>query len=96
MGSRLVAADDLLSAILAFCRDQGMAETTFGRRAVNDGKFVDNLDQPSTGFYMPNIEAIPEPATSALLLLGLGFLVRCRRKSGRARAVLEQFIPQDL
>ena len=33
----------LLDSIAAFCRSQGMAESTFGRRAVNDGKFVARL-----------------------------------------------------
>ncbi len=38
------AADqNLLAAIAEFCRQQTMAETTFGRRAVNDGKFVARL-----------------------------------------------------
>ena len=36
-------AESLLSEILAFCRKADMAETTFGRRAVNDGKFVGRL-----------------------------------------------------
>jgi hypothetical protein len=35
-----VQAQELLESIRAFCREHGMAETTFGRRAVNDGKFV--------------------------------------------------------
>ncbi len=35
-----MSADELLGVIRAFCREHGMAETTFGRRAVNDGKFV--------------------------------------------------------
>jgi hypothetical protein len=33
----------LLDSIAAFCRDKAMAESTFGRRAVNDGKFVSRL-----------------------------------------------------
>src|SRR5438477_1457615 len=33
----------LLSSISDFCRRTGMAESTFGRRAVNDGKFVARL-----------------------------------------------------
>ena len=33
----------LLESIAAFCRDNGIAESTFGRRAVNDGKFVARL-----------------------------------------------------
>jgi hypothetical protein len=35
--------EELLSEIVAFCRRVGMAESTFGRRAVNDGKFVPRL-----------------------------------------------------
>src|SRR6186997_3322483 len=30
----------LLDSIADFCRQHGIAESTFGRRAVNDGKFV--------------------------------------------------------
>ncbi|HEY8554078.1 MAG TPA: hypothetical protein VIL43_06030, partial [Burkholderiales bacterium] len=46
MTSRSALADsstNLLHEIAAFCRDTGMAESTFGRRAVNDGKFVARL-----------------------------------------------------
>jgi hypothetical protein len=32
-----------LEEIFAYCRGEGMAESTFGRRAVNDGKFVNRL-----------------------------------------------------
>ena len=35
--------EGLLHAISGFCRAAGMAESTFGRRAVNDGKFVSRL-----------------------------------------------------
>jgi len=34
---------DLLDTIAEFCRRSGVAESTFGRRAVNDGKFVARL-----------------------------------------------------
>lgn len=34
---------ELLSQIADYCRAAGMAETTFGRRAVNDGKLVHRL-----------------------------------------------------
>ena len=37
------AGQGLLAAIGEFCRALKMAETTFGRRAVNDGKFVARL-----------------------------------------------------
>ena len=37
---RIMGADELLGVIRTFCHEHGMAETTFGRQAVNDGKFV--------------------------------------------------------
>ena len=36
-------AGSLLGSISEFCQRTGMAESTFGRRAVNDGKFVSRL-----------------------------------------------------
>ncbi|MGD0434543.1 MAG: hypothetical protein ABSA58_25975, partial [Acetobacteraceae bacterium] len=33
----------LLDEISSFCRQAGMAESTFGRRAVNDGKLINRL-----------------------------------------------------
>ena len=36
-------APTLLESISACCRRSGMAESTFGRRAVNDGKLVPRL-----------------------------------------------------
>jgi hypothetical protein len=38
-----VGEGSLLDSISLFCRQVGMAESTFGRRAVNDGKFVSRL-----------------------------------------------------
>src|SRR6202051_1690073 len=35
--------DQILSQISEFCRQTDMAESTFGRRAVNDGKLVHRL-----------------------------------------------------
>ena len=35
--------DQILSLIAEFCRQAEMAESTFGRRAVNDGKLVHRL-----------------------------------------------------
>ena len=35
--------DQLLARIADHCRSAGIAETTFGRRAVNDGKLVHRL-----------------------------------------------------
>ena len=39
----------LLADIEAFCRVQGIAESTFGRQVVNDGKFVGRLRCTSGG-----------------------------------------------
>ncbi|MBI3709387.1 MAG: hypothetical protein HY246_17170 [Proteobacteria bacterium] len=36
-------AETLLQEIAEYCRKAGVAESTFGRRAVNDGKFVSRL-----------------------------------------------------
>jgi len=38
-----VTAEQLLNEIADYCRRVGMAESTFGRRAVNDGKLVSRL-----------------------------------------------------
>ena len=33
----------LLQEVTSYCRRAGLAETTFGRLAVNDGKFINRL-----------------------------------------------------
>ena len=38
-----MSKDQLLTAVIEFCKDHKMAESTFGRKAVNDGKFVSRL-----------------------------------------------------
>jgi hypothetical protein len=35
--------DQIIARIEAHCRDAGISESTFGLRAVNDGKLVDRL-----------------------------------------------------
>src|SRR5512137_722642 len=35
--------DQILQEISEFCRQRGLAESTFGRRAVNDGKLASRL-----------------------------------------------------
>ena len=42
-GGARVRAESLLGEISDYCRRAGMAESTFGRRAVNDGKLVNRL-----------------------------------------------------
>ena len=39
----MTSHEGMIRKIEAFCRDRGMAESTFGRLAVNDGKFVRRL-----------------------------------------------------
>ncbi len=38
-----MGARQLLAEISEFCRHSGLAESTFGRRAVNDGKLTQRL-----------------------------------------------------
>src|ERR1017187_10944016 len=38
-----VMNDQILQEISEFCRQRGLAESTFGRRAVNDGKLANRL-----------------------------------------------------
>src|SRR5262249_10694843 len=40
---RAMNAQDLLQEIADYCRHSGLAESTFGRRAVNDGKLTARL-----------------------------------------------------
>src|SRR3954471_16871248 len=41
--TRPMNAQELLQEISDYCRQTGLAESTFGRRAVNDGKLTDRL-----------------------------------------------------
>jgi hypothetical protein len=43
MDRRALETEALLAEIASYCRDSKVAETTFGRLAVNDGKFVSRL-----------------------------------------------------
>jgi hypothetical protein len=59
---------DLLNKIEAYCRDHGIAEATFGFRAVNDGKLVPRLRAGKTVTMdtFARIEAfLSGPATEA-------------------------------
>ena len=38
-----MSKDQMLTAVIEFCKEYKMAESTFGRKAVNDGKFVSRL-----------------------------------------------------
>ena len=43
IGDFFMSKDQLLTAVIEFCKEYKMAESTFGRKAVNDGKFVSRL-----------------------------------------------------
>src|SRR5947199_333329 len=43
LGASTVESEVLLREIAGYCRRVGMAESTFGRLAVNDGKLVSRL-----------------------------------------------------
>jgi hypothetical protein len=43
MGEDAMNAQQLLQEISDYCRQTGLAESTFGRRAVNDGKLANRL-----------------------------------------------------
>jgi hypothetical protein len=63
-------AEALLREVTSYCRRAGLAETTFGRLAVNDGKFVSRLRSGGrataetverVSAYMRNAPAPPQP-----------------------------------
>src|SRR5262245_21598885 len=75
----MAQAVGLLDSISQFCRLAGMAESTFGRRAVNDGKFVarlregaritpETLKRVSAFLTSRGIEATPAPGELLALL----------------------------
>jgi hypothetical protein len=77
------AAVGLLDSISEFCRRAGMAESTFGRRAVNDGKFVsrlrdgaritpETLERVSTFLTSQGVEAPASPRELMPLLRVVG------------------------
>src|SRR5207247_2787144 len=60
--------DQILSQITEFCRQADMAETTFGRRVVNDGKLVHRLREGKriTIDTLDRIQAYIAASTGAL------------------------------
>jgi len=75
----MAEAVGLLDSISEFCRRAGMAESTFGRRAVNDGKFVarlrdgaritpETLERVSAYLTSHGVEAPAEPRELMQLL----------------------------
>src|SRR5260221_1190760 len=77
-----MTAEQLLSEIADYCRRVGMAESTFGRHAVNDGKLVSRL-RIGGGVTMENLERVRTFMSEhrSIEARGLGRL----RASGRKR-----------
>src|SRR4249920_681727 len=74
-GSAPMNAQELLQEISDYCRQTGLAESTFGRRAVNDGKLASRLRHGGRittetldrirGFMASNRNAAGRPAVIA-------------------------------
>ena len=84
-----VDSESLLDAIKEYCRTSGMAETTFGRLAVNDGKLVSRLGYggrvtPETAGRLIEFMNQPPPKRG---------LAKSRRKSAPARANISRIGP---
>ncbi len=80
-----MTAQELLVQISDYCRQTGLAESTFGRRAVNDGKLANRLRNGGriTTETVERIQAFMNANR------GTGAIARrksCRRRSGTAPA----------
>ena len=69
--------EQILQEISEFCRQRGLAESTFGHRAVNDGKLASRLRNGGRittdtlerirSFMSRNVDATPGPKQPAAL-----------------------------
>src|SRR5262245_31325170 len=75
-----MTAEQLLNEIADYCRRVGMAESTFGRRAVNDGKLVSRL-RIGGRVTMETVERVRTFMTDHATLETRG-LVRLRSSAG--------------
>ncbi len=75
-----MTAEQLLNEIADYCRRVGMAESTFGRRAVNDGKLVSRL-RIGGRVTMETVERVRNFMTDHATLQTRG-LVRLRSSAG--------------
>ena len=66
MTTELSASMNLLEEISAFCKTENIAESTFGKRAVNDGKFVARLKDGARMSAQFKAEKVIGPLTRAL------------------------------
>ena len=79
--------DQILSQISEFCRQADMAESTFGRRAVNDGKLVHRLREGKriTIDTLDRIQAYIAASTPGGIRRRAAS--RCRRRSATPAAI---------
>src|ERR1700722_10098188 len=79
--------DQILSQISEYCRQADMAESTFGRRAVNDGKLVHRLREGKriTIDTLDRIQAYIAASMPGGLPPPRG--LRCRPKSATPEAI---------
>ncbi len=57
MSPAMSTVDQLLTEIAAFCDDFAIPESTFGRRVMNDSKFVERIRQGG-GLTVANLDRI--------------------------------------
>jgi len=81
-------AQQLLQEISDYCRQAGLAESTFGRRAVNDGKLVTRLraGRSITLATLRRIEAALTAAGGEAAAAPAGRAPRVARSAGRQKA----------
>ena len=88
-------AEALLGEITDYCRKNGVAESTFGRLAVNDGKFVNRLREggriTTTTFERVRSFIAADPGKGSLLVGGASE-VRSASAPPQAQALA---VPQD-
>lgn len=60
----MTTIEDILTRIAAHCRATGIAETTFGRIAVNDGKLVSRL-RAGKSIQLDTLQRIEEALASS-------------------------------
>ncbi|GAA0003949.1 hypothetical protein BRDID11002_39500 [Bradyrhizobium diazoefficiens] len=80
----LMKNDEILSQITEFCRKADMAESTFGRRAVNDGKLVHRLREGKR-ITIDTLERI-QAYMAASMAGGRAAATRPSGASGKARS----------
>ena len=64
----MITTEDFLSEVSDYCRQAGLAESTFGRLAVNDGKFVSRIRDGGRG-HGPFLDSCQDLGVEAIPLV---------------------------